>query len=204
VADPAAPRRTAGHLTRQVPTSPRAVVLVEGVSDQHALEALARRRGRDLEAEGVSIVSIGGSKNAGRFLERFGPRGSDVTLAGLCDAPEEGDFRRGLERAGLGSDLTRTDMEALGFYVCDADLEDELIRSLGAPAVEIVIQTQRELSSFRIFQRQPAQRGRPIEHQLRRFMGTRSGRKARYAALLVGALELDRMPRPLDGVLAHV
>jgi hypothetical protein len=35
-------------------------------------------------------------------------------------------------------------------------------------------------------------------------MGTRSGRKARYAALLVGALELDRMPRPLDGVLAHV
>jgi hypothetical protein len=179
-------------------------VLVEGVSDQHALEALARRRGRDLEAEGVSIVSIGGSKNAGRFLERFGPRGSDVTLAGLCDAPEEGDFRRGLERAGLGSDLTRTDMEALGFYVCDADLEDELIRSLGAPAVEIVIQTQRELSSFRIFQRQPAQRGRPIEHQLRRFMGTRSGRKARYAALLVGALELDRMPRPLDGVLAHV
>lgn len=179
-------------------------MLVEGVSDKRALEVLAERRRRDLQAEGVSIVSIGGSKNAGHFLERFGPPGSDVTLAGLCDAAEEGDFRRGLERAGLGSDLTRTDMEALGFFVCVADLEHELIRALGAISVEAVVDSQGELSSFRTFQRQPAQRGRPLEHQLRRFMGTRSGRKARYSALLVDTLELSQMPRPLDCVLAHV
>lgn len=179
-------------------------MLVEGVSDQRALEVLAERRGRNLQGECVSIVSIGGSKNIGRFLERFGPRGSNVRVAGLCDAAEEGDFRHGLERAGLGSDLTRTDMEALGFFVCVADLEDELIRSLGAAYVEAVVHAQGELSSFRTFQRQPAQRGRPLEHQLRRFMGTRSGRKARYSALLVDTLELSQMPCPLDNVLAHV
>ena len=101
---------------------PRAVVLVEGVSDQLALEALAERRGRNLAAEGLSIVPIGGAQAIGRFVERFGPRGLDVKLAGLCDAAEERFFQRALERAGLGSGLTRTDMESLGFYVCVADL----------------------------------------------------------------------------------
>ena len=52
----------------------RAVVLVEGASDQLAVEALAARRGRDLDAEGVSVVSIGGAGNIGRFLQLFGPR----------------------------------------------------------------------------------------------------------------------------------
>ena len=123
----------------------RTVVLVEGISDKLALEALAERRGRSLDAEGVAIVPIGGSKNIGRFLELFGPQGFDLGLAGLCDVGEEGDFQRGLERAGLGSNLTRTEMETLGFYVCVADLEDELIRSLGAAAVEQVIEAQGEL-----------------------------------------------------------
>jgi hypothetical protein len=182
----------------------RAVVLVEGVSDQLALEALAERRGRRLGAEGISIVPIGGSKNIGRFLDLFGPQGSNVRLAGLCDAAEEGDYQRGLERAGRGSNLTRLDLERLGFYVCVADLEDELIRSLGATAVEQVIDAQGDLESFRSFQKQPAWRGRPHEEQLRRFMGTHSGRKIQSAALLVGALDLARVPRPLDRVLAHV
>src|SRR5712692_7499664 len=118
---------------------PRTVVLVEGVSDQRALEALAERRGRQLAAEGVSVVPIGGSKNIGRFLDHYGPHGLDVGLAGLCDAAEEGDFRRGLERAGFGANLTRGDMERLGFYVCVADLEDELIRALGAASVERMV-----------------------------------------------------------------
>jgi OLD-like protein len=182
--------------------NPQAVVLVEGISDQWAIEALAERRGRDLEAEGVSVVPIGGAQAIGRFLERFGPRGLDVTLAGLCDAAEEAEFRRGLERAGLGSDLTRTDMERLGFFVCVADLEEELIRALGAAAVEQVVDAQGDLRSFRTLQKQPAWLGRPVEEQLRRFMGSGGRRKIRYARLLVEALDLERMPRPLDGVLA--
>jgi hypothetical protein len=182
----------------------RSVVLVEGLSDQFALETLADRRGRDLDAEGISIVPMGGSKNIGSFLDLFGPRGFDVRLAGLCDAAEEGDFQRGLERAGLGSNLTRADMERLGFYVCVADLEDELIRSLGAAAVEQVIEAQGELGSLRTFRKQPAWRGRTDEEQLRRFFGTHSGRKIRSAAVLVGALDLTQVPRPLDRVLAFV
>jgi predicted ATP-dependent endonuclease of OLD family len=42
----------------------RAVVLVEGVSDQRALDTRAARRGRDLSAEGVSIVPIGGAQRS--------------------------------------------------------------------------------------------------------------------------------------------
>jgi hypothetical protein len=182
----------------------RAVVLVEGISDQRALEALAARRGRNLDAEGISVVPIGGAQSIGRFLNLFGPQGLGVRLAGLCDAGEERDFRRGLERAGLGSDLTRAEMESLGFYVCVADLEDELIRALGAPSVEQIIAAQGELHSFRTLQKQPAQEGRPVEEQLRRFMGTRGGRKIEYARLLVEGIDLNRVPRPLDLVLAYV
>ena len=185
-------------------SGPRAVVLVEGTSDQAALEALAARRGRNLAAEGVEVVPIGGAKNIRQFLERFGPQGADVRLAGLYDAGEERDYQRGLERTGFGANLSRADMEALGFYVCVADLEDELIRALGAAAVERVVDAQGELGSFRTFQKQPAQHGRSVHEQLRRFMGTRSGRKVRYGTLLVDALDLSAVPRPLDGVLAHI
>ena len=81
----------------------RAVVLVEGISDQRAVEALAARRGRNLAAEGISVVPIGGAQAIGRFLDRFGPRGLDLTLAGLCDAAEEGDFRRHSNEPGSAS-----------------------------------------------------------------------------------------------------
>jgi len=182
----------------------RAVVLVEGISDQLAREALAVRRGRDLAAEGISVVPMGGSKNSWSFLDRYGPRRLDVRLAGLCDAAEEADFRRGLERAGLGSNLTRAEMESLGFYVCVADLEGELIRSLGPASVERIVEGQGDLQSFRTLQKQPEWQGRTTEEQLRRFMGSGGGRKIRYAPLLVDALDLTRVPRPLDRVLAHV
>jgi Overcoming lysogenization defect protein-like, TOPRIM domain len=182
----------------------RAVVLVEGVSDQRALEALAERRGRNLEAEGVAVVPIGGAQSIGRSLNLFGPQGLDVKLAGLCDAGEERDFQRGLERVGLGPGTTRAEMESLGFYVCVEDLEDELIRALGAAAVEQVVDAQGELGSFRTLQKQPEWRGRPTDEQLRRFMGSGARRKIRYARLLVEALELSQVPRPLDLVLAHV
>ena len=179
-------------------------MLVEGLSDQCAVEALAERRGRDLHAERVSVVPIGGAQAIGQFLELFGPAGLDVRLAGICDAGEEGDFQRGLERAGLGSRLTRTDMERLGFFVCSADLEDELIRALGAVSVEQIVEAQGDLGSFRTLQKQPAWRGRPTDQQLRRFIGSGSGRKIRYARLLVEALDLTKVPRALDQVLAHV
>ena len=181
--------------------SVESVVLVEGTSDRLALEALAERRGRDLAVERISIVPIGGAQAIGRFLEHFGPHGTDFKLAGLCDAGEEVDFRRGLERAGLGSNLTRVEMERLGFFVCVEDLEHELVRALDVSTVEQIIGAEGELGSFRTFQKQPAKRELSHEEQLWRFMWNR---KIRYAPLLVHALDLQHVPRPLDCVLAHV
>ena len=179
-------------------------VIVEGVSDQLALEQLASRLDIDLANGGVAILPIGGAHAIGKFLRKNGPRGQNLSLAGLCDVGEVGEFQRGLEEAGFGSNLTQADLEGLGFFVCVADLEDELIRALGRHAVERVIEEQGEINSFRRFQAQPAHRERLLEEQLHLFMRTRAGRKAQYARALVDALALSRVPRPLARLLDHV
>ena len=184
-------------------TALRAVVVVEGPSDQIAIETLAERRGVDLAAEGIQIVCLGGAHRIGAFLEERTARGDDLCVSGLFDAGEEPVFRRALERAGLGAVPTRAEMEALGFYRCDADLEEELIRALGAPRVEEIIRANDDLHRFRTLQQMPEWRDRSTEAQLRRFMGSGGRRKIRYARLLVEALDLDRVPQPLGGVLAH-
>lgn len=182
-----------------------AVVLVEGISDQIALEAAAEGRGRDLDAEQVVIVPMGGAHAIGRFLTRLGPPGTRVRLAGLCDLREEEIFRRGLVTARVGSPRTRVDMEHLGFYVCVNDLEEELIRALGAAGVEAVFDSQGDLRSFRSFQSQPAWRGREPEPQIWRFLRSSSRRNLRYARLLVeAAVGRDTLPRPLDALLSAV
>jgi hypothetical protein len=132
---------------------------------------------------------------------QFGPGGAGLRLAGLCDLGEEDVFRRGLARAGVGSPRTRDDMERLGFYVCVEDLEDELIRAIGAGRFEELIESQGDLGSFRSLQRQPGWRGQPASAQLRRFLSGGSRRKLRYARLLVGAVDLDQLPHPLDALL---
>jgi hypothetical protein len=179
------------------------VVVVEGESDQIAIEAMAARRGIDLVAAGVRIVVLGGAHRIRRFLDQLGPLTDGLRLVGLCDANEEPVFRKALERAGFGSDLTRAEMEQLGFYVCVADLEDELIRAVGATAVEEILRANGDLHRFRTLQQMPAWRGRATEEQLRRFMGSGGRRKIRYARFLVDALDLESVPRPLDQVLTH-
>ena len=179
----------------------RTIVLVEGLSDQIALETLAARSGRDLATDRVAIVPIGGAQAIDRFLGRFA---GDTRLAGLCDSGEEDVFRRAIERAGLGPAPTRAAMERLGFYVCVADLEDELIRALGTDAVEGVLAENGDLPAFRTFQKQPAWRGRPVDRQLRRFLGSADRRKLRYARLLVESLEPAGVPAPLTAVLERI
>src|SRR3954467_9915319 len=126
---------------------PRSVVLVEGTSDEVAVETLAERRGVSLVAEGIEVVPIGGAQAIGRFLAHFGPLG--VPLAGLYDVAEEREFAR-----ALGDDLER-----VGFFACEPDLEGELIRALGAAAVEAVAEDRGDLNAFRTLQKQPAWRG---------------------------------------------
>ncbi|HZZ53323.1 MAG TPA: TOPRIM nucleotidyl transferase/hydrolase domain-containing protein, partial [Trebonia sp.] len=129
----------------------RAVVLVEGVSDQIAVETLAGRRGRDLAAAGIVVLPTGGAHGVARYLRRFGPAGARVRLAGLCDEPEAHIVRRGLAAAGL---------DPAAFFVCTEDLEDELIRAAGPARVTEVLAAHGDLHAFRTIQRQPAWRGK--------------------------------------------
>ncbi|MFG3705871.1 TOPRIM nucleotidyl transferase/hydrolase domain-containing protein [Micromonospora sp. NPDC047670] len=182
-----------------------AAVLVEGISDQIALETAAVARGRDLAEKRVVIVPIGGAHAVGRFLTRLGPLGAGLRLAGLCDLREEEIFRRGLDLARVGSPRTRTEMEQLGFHVCVGDLEEELIRALGTAGVEALFESTGDLRLFRSFQSQPAWRGREPEAQLWRFLRSSSRRNLRYARLLVeAAVGRDALPRPLDALLTAV
>jgi hypothetical protein len=144
---------------------------------------------------------LNGAKNIGRVLDRFGPRGRDLTLAGLYDAAEEPDFRRGLERAGFGSDLSRADLERLGFHACVEDLEDELIAAVGVERVVRLIESHGDARPLRTLQRQDEWRDRPLEHQIRRFIGSGARRKLRYARVLGLDLAPARVPHPLRAVL---
>ncbi len=165
---------------------------------------LAERDGRDLAAEGIEIVAMGGITNTRTFAMRYGPQGLDLPLAGLYDAGEETKVRHGLAAAGLSAALEPEGLPALRFFRCSADLEDALIRALGTEAVEAVIEQAGETRSLQLLARMPAQRSWSRDAVLRRFLGVRSGRKARYAALLVEALEPDGVPEPLAAVLARV
>ncbi|KUN28252.1 hypothetical protein AQJ23_10205 [Streptomyces antibioticus] len=173
----------------------RVVVLVEGLSDVAAVNALAERRGRDLEGEGVCVLSMGGAMNVGRYAGLLGPSGLGVRLVGLCDERERPYYVRGFERGGAGEQ---------GIFVCAADLEDELIRALGVARVGELVEGEGELRALEIFLQQPAQQGRAPEQQFRRFLGTKKGRKIRYGRVLVEALDGERVPAPLEGLLASL
>lgn len=180
----------------------RQVVLVEGRSDQAAVQALAVRTGLDLPGRGIVVEAMGGATNIGRYLGEFGPAGRDLGVCGLCDRAEAPIFRRALERAGLGPVGDDADLTARGFFVCDADLEEELIRALGEDRFEQVVRAQDDLRPLRSLQQQPAQRDRPVAAQLRRWLGSGGSRKIRYAPLLVQALPLPEVPRPLRDLMA--
>lgn len=161
------------------------VIAVEGVSDRIVLELLARRQGRDLAAEGIEIVPIGGAHAIRRFVSGLPP---GTAVRGLCDANEARVFERVLDDV----------------HVCAPDLEGELIRALGVEAVQALVADAGGLGKFRKFQHQPAQRGRPLDAQLDRWLRSSASRYKRYLPLLVEALDLDRVPQPLAEVLRRL
>ncbi|SCD29650.1 hypothetical protein GA0115246_100023 [Streptomyces sp. SolWspMP-sol7th] len=173
----------------------RGAVLVEGLSDLAAVEALAAREGRDLPAEGIAVVPMGGAMSIAAYAEALGPHGLGLRLTGLCDANEEPFYVRGFARA---------EVRHPSLHVCVADLEDELLRALGTDRAEEVVAAAGEERRWQTFRRQPAQLGRSRHDQLRRFLGTASGRKIRYGTLLTEALAADRVPPPLTALLARL
>ena len=179
----------------------RGVVLVEGVSDAEAVVAATRRRQRDFLQEGICVVPMGGATNIRRFLALFGPAGLAVPVAGLYDVAEEHFFSRAVADAAVLNVPSRTGLASLGFFACVLDLEDELIRAVGVDGVEEVIRGRGEGRQLDTFRRQPAQRDRATEQQLRRFLGTTSGRKTRYARALIEWLDPAALPPPLQRLL---
>ncbi|MFJ9248583.1 TOPRIM nucleotidyl transferase/hydrolase domain-containing protein [Streptomyces sp. NPDC101776] len=187
------PGDSAHELAARLPV--RTAVLLEGPSDVAAVDALAERRGRNLAAEGVCVLSIGGAMSVGHYARLLGAPGLGLRLTGLCDERERAYYARGFEHVGATQD---------SFFVCAADLEDELIRTLGVPRVEELVDAEGESRALKTFLRQPAQQGRAPQQQFRRFLGTKKGRKIRYGRVLTEALDPARVPAPLDGLLASL
>jgi hypothetical protein len=181
--------------------SARCVVLVEGISDQMALDSMAARRGRDLGAEGVVIVPVGGAHAIARYLIRFGPQGEGLAVTGMCDAGEEDLVRRALAVSGFGRPQNRAEMEALGFFVCEKDLEDELIRASGRQRIETLLASQGDLPAFQTLQQQPAWRQQGFDAQMHRWLRAGARRNLRYARLLIDGIDPARIPHPLEALM---
>ena len=187
------------------------MVFVEGESDRLAVEALADRLGADLARARAAVVSMDGVTNLRRHLaELASPRPErSLRVLGLFDRPELAYVRDVVADAGLladpasaGDGEASAELAAIGFFACDPDLEGELIRAAGPARVQALLAEHGELGRFRTFQHQPEQRVRSVEAQLRRFMGTHSGRKAKFAPILVHAVDEPRIPIPLSALIA--
>ena len=163
--------------TRQMLMDAHAVaaVLVEGWSDQAAVQSLAVRRGCDLAAGGIAVLPMGGVANFSKFVAALGSDGLGLRLAGLCDAAEE------------------TRMSPVSSSACDlvASSRVKALRNSGSSCARPIWRTN---SFGRWAQNQSSVCSKRAHMQLHRFMGTRALRKIRYGSLLVEALQLERVP----------
>jgi hypothetical protein len=189
-------------VTAQPREERRVVVLVEGRSDAAVVRALLGRR-PPTEVAGIEVVSMEGVTNVERHLARLETTDPTARVAGLCDRAEAAFVVRALQRRGHRV-RGPADLPTHGFFVCDADLEDELIRAVGPEAVADALAELGDEGRFVTFRQQPEWRDRPLHDQLRRFAGSRSGRKEQLARALATRLDPTRLPTPLHGLVAHL
>jgi len=123
-----------------------------------------------------------------------------VQLAGLCDASDAKKWSTALGDHGFGKALDLGAMGKAGFFVCDKNLEDVLVTAVGTTQTLQIIDSQGEKVAFETFAKQPAQIGKPLHEQLCGYIHTR-GRQIKYAPLLADALDLTKVPPPLEGVI---
>lgn len=180
----------------------RKAILVEGLSDKYAIQALAVRKGKSLDAAGVSIVDMSGAGGIRPFLGLLGPNGLGVEVMGLCDKSDEVKWSKALGENGFAKGLDRAGMAKLKFFVCDEDLEAVLITAITAAEVLKVVQSQGDKTAFEVFAKQPAHAGHTLEKQLHDFI--HGGRNIVYASLLVDALDLAKVPASLEGIVNEV
>jgi hypothetical protein len=199
---PDSPVVTSRQATDPSPSLP-VVVLLEGRSDVAALEVLIAASHMAAQAGNVELVDMGGVTNVRRYVNDVVATGRAHRVLGLCDARETRYFVRALS-THCPQITGPSTMAAFGFHVCGSDLEDELIRTLGADRVRAVLDTLGLAESFDQFRRQPAWRDRPLHAQLQRFAGVASGRKAVFAAGLAAAISPTSAPAPLQALLLQI
>lgn len=173
------------------------VIFVEGFSDFLAVRAFAETLGTDLDAAGVSLVSLDGADILKHYLMLFGPSGLNVQLRGLCDLDKEGKWIDLLTAAGIAV-ADRTDLSDAGFQVADVDLEDELVRALGESVTEQVIDTAGLTGRLTSFEGQPANSGLGRQELLAAFVRTQ---KIRLAPLLAAQVPDTDIPAPVKALL---
>ncbi len=156
-------------------------MLVEGESDRRALRTLALRLGVAVP----EVVVMNGITNLRAHLV-----GRTAVLL-LHDLAETTYVDRVL--ADSPADVRR--------FVCDADLEDELIRAVGVEGMLAVVDAHGERAAYDLMAQQPAQRDRPDAERLRRWLGARSGHKISYAGYLAEAVPVGSVPAPLGDLL---
>lgn len=192
VSGPSAATEPRRRSLRRVATA-RRIVLVEGITDQIVIEALAARRGLDLGAIDAAVAPMGGAHAIRTFLDiiRRRPAPPEVVI-GLCDERESGEFGDAAAVAGVAQ---------FEFHVCRPDLEAELIRALTVPVMEDLIDSSGDLAALRTLQQQTPWRDRPAHEQIHRFLRAKARRMHSYAGLMVDALRDDEVPGPLRSVV---
>jgi hypothetical protein len=179
------------------------VVLLEGPSDVAAVRAVAAAYGVTDGVHRYQLVDMGGVTNFRRHLVALRTASEPVRVLGMCDADEAQFLVRALQVEGDGL-RHAADLAGHGFYVCDGDLEDELIRALGPDRVVSVLGRLGLRARLATFQRQPAWRDRPLHEQLHRFAGVAAGRKTLLASALAECLAPGEAPAPLRRLVAEI
>jgi hypothetical protein len=175
------------------------VILVEGFSDLLAVRVLAAKLGMDLDAAGVSVISLEGGDIFPHYLALLGPQGLDVELRGLCDEDKAQRWITHLRRAGLPVSDRQT-MIAAGFQVCDPDLEAELVAPLSAAEIEAVFDADGALADFQAFAGQQPYSSMTVAEQQVAFI---KSDKMRWAPLVADALTAGGIPQPIRDLLAN-
>lgn len=178
------------------------LVLVEGASDVAALAAFMAARG--VSSARVELVNLHGVTNIRTALVAAHGRTPAPVVLGLYDAAEEHVVRRGLIAVGVDVDQGALPLEGAGFFVCSADLEEELIRALGPDGVTEVIEALGLGGKLATLQQQSAWRERPFAEQVHRFCGVASGRKIMIAGQMAEAVPASRVPRPIRLLLDRI
>lgn len=187
--------------TTPSPSATPTVVLLEGPSDVAALEQVLATQHPPVPETTYRLVDMGGVTNTGAHLQAARDAGDRVV--GLVDAGEAWVVVKSLQR--LGTSINEVEeLPAHGFFVCDRDLEDELIRALGVPGCLELLHELGMAHAFEAFSAQLHWAEAPVEDRLRRFCGVASGRKIRLAGAMAGALPAQDLPAPIAALIARL